>query len=102
MTQGEKGHCMYIVKSGQLSVREGGTVDPKGEVTGGQVLRAMGPGECFGERALLYNEPRSATVQAVMRSELLCLDRKVLQDALGELNPMLLLRNFMLIGLKSS
>lgn len=67
--QGSPGNSMYIVKSGLVEIvvtdNEGGT----------QVLAQLGPGQFFGEFALLDGLPRSAGALARQRSELLILTR---------------------------
>ena len=50
------------------------------------ILTMLGPGDLFGEMALLDNEPRSATAIAVEESELLSLQRSDFQAVIGE-NP---------------
>ena len=58
VSEGDAGHEAYLIVSGACDVtkRVGG---------GDQVVRRMGPGDTFGETALLTGEPRSATVIAV-------------------------------------
>ena len=50
------------------------------------ILTMLGPGDFFGEMALLDNEPRSATAIAVEESELLSLHRTDFQGVIGD-NP---------------
>jgi MFS family permease len=63
LRQGEPGDAWYVVADGEVEVE----VD-------GQVVRRQGPGEAFGEIALLHESPRTATVRAVGGVEVLRLD----------------------------
>src|SRR4051812_15973173 len=60
----EAGDALYVVVRGRVRVERKG-------------LRVadLGPGECFGEIALLDDSPRSADVVAVERTELLRIER---------------------------
>lgn len=51
--QGEPGHEAFVVEQGKARA-----------TVRGKRGRTMGPGECFGELALLHSAPRSATVTA--------------------------------------
>ncbi len=51
--QGERGDYFYIVESGCAEV-----------ILDGSVVRTLGTGECFGEIALLRDQPRTAGVRA--------------------------------------
>ena len=44
----------------------------------------MKGGESFGELALLYNSPRSATVRAIEETYMWCIDRITFRKALQE------------------
>ena len=57
--EGEPGDRFYVVRSGQVSI----------------LGRTFGPGEAFGEIALLRNVPRTATAVAVTDVELVALER---------------------------
>lgn len=54
----EPAQCMYVLESGRVAVVK--------QWQGGELqLRRLGPGDCFGEMALLDLFPRSAAVRAV-------------------------------------
>jgi len=68
--KGDPGSQLYVVIDGRLKAL---TTSPEGNDV---VFNVMGPGEVFGEVALLSESPRSATVRAIERCELLVLDRR--------------------------
>lgn len=58
--EGDPGRHVYVIKSGTVEVltRRAGSETPT-------VIKRLGPGEHFGEMALLRNAPRTATIRAV-------------------------------------
>ncbi len=62
--EGDRGDELFIVVDGQLQI-----------LRGEQVLSEVGPGEHFGEMALIRSLPRSATVRAIEKSELISIRR---------------------------
>ena len=57
VTEGDQGIGLYVIVSGRVNIKQnnqGSEID----------LGTMGPGEVFGELALLTNEARQATVRA--------------------------------------
>lgn len=75
VTQGEEGELFYLIDSGRVEVFEDGVK-----------VREEGPGEYFGEIALLREVPRTATVRTLEAVELLALDRDEFLDAVAR-NP---------------
>ncbi len=71
--EGEAGDCAYIILDGHCQAAR---------VVGGQTetLRLLGPGEMFGETAVLTGSPRTATVTALMDTTVAVVDRSFLQE----------------------
>jgi len=65
--QGERGDCAYFIRTGRVEVVDDGT---------GTILATLGPGEYFGEMALLGDTPRNATVRTVSAVELAVLGKE--------------------------
>ena len=61
--EGEQGDCFYVVAGGELEVNAEG------------LHREAGPGDYFGEIALMRDVPRTATVKATVDSKLFVLGR---------------------------
>jgi CRP-like cAMP-binding protein len=72
--QGSIGDRFYLVESGILAVLAG---DPLEQIA------TLGPGEFFGEFALLYDSPRSATIRSTADGELLFLDRAQFREVMN-------------------
>jgi cAMP-dependent protein kinase regulator len=76
ISEGDPGSSMYIVASGAVKVYTRGA--------GGTVyLAQLGEGDFFGEVSVLTGKPRTATITASERTELLRLDREKLDDVLA-------------------
>lgn len=76
--ENEEGDFFFMIVTGRIKVTILG--DDGREV----ILSILGPGDFFGEMALLDNEPRSATAIAVEDSELLSLHRHDFQSVLAD------------------
>lgn len=72
--QGDVGDCMYILRAGEVQC----TID------GAEVKRYQ-ESEYFGERSLIKDEPRAATLTAISQCTLLRLDRTAFSLLLGPL-----------------
>jgi eukaryotic-like serine/threonine-protein kinase len=80
---------------GEVIIREGDAGDAAYMITGGrcrafrtvgarqETLATMNAGDVFGEMALLLDEPRAASVEAVDRVTALVLDKQTLTEGLG-------------------
>lgn len=69
LVEGESGDCCYFLKSGRAEVL-------RGSDGGRQVLAELEVGTCFGEEALLSDQPRNATVTLIEPGVVLRLDRQ--------------------------
>jgi hypothetical protein len=74
--EGDPGDAAYMIVSGRCRAYR--TVDGREET-----LAVMGPGDVFGEMALLLEEPRAASVEAMERVTVLVLDKATMTEGLG-------------------
>ena len=79
-SEGEVGDCAYIIERGQVEIS---TVSDSEKV----VLATQGPGEIFGEMAIVDHGPRSATVTALEETELNLISRERLETRLQHADP---------------
>ncbi|MCB9978485.1 MAG: cyclic nucleotide-binding domain-containing protein [Rhodospirillales bacterium] len=81
MRQGEEGVCAFLVQSGSVQVFL--TQEDGSEVE----LARMGTGQIFGEMALVFDAPRTASVRAVEDCNLIVITRKTFMDKLNRSDP---------------
>jgi CRP/FNR family cyclic AMP-dependent transcriptional regulator len=77
VTEGQLGHEFYLLLSGTASVRRNG-----------RKMAALGPGQYFGEMALLDRGPRSATVVTDGPAELLVIGQREFLAVLDQVPPL--------------
>ncbi len=76
---GDAGSTAYVVVAGEVSVDVPGNNASGPETV---TLARLGPGELFGELALLTNRPRTTEVTARTDTDLMVLERRVFQQQL--------------------
>lgn len=81
--QGDRGDRLYIVVDGDVEV-----VKAEPGEQGETVLARLGPGECFGEMALVSDNLRMATVRSCTSVNVLTLDRDAFQSLFAHLPPL--------------
>jgi CRP-like cAMP-binding protein len=79
--QGEAGDTFFVVQEGKLTVSV-----RKGRLSLAKKVATLGPGDCFGEMALLHQAPRNATVACDTLSRLFVLPATHFQAVLNQ-NP---------------
>lgn len=78
--EGDDADAAYIIESGELEAfRSDGDVERQ--------LRTMGPGEVFGEMAILAPGPRTASVRAISDAQLRVITKSTLSRELDSLKP---------------
>ena len=80
--QGDAGDMFYIVTSGEAAVLRADPEDLEGDE---EELATLTEGACFGERALLRNEVRFASIVCNTRLFTLCISRERFEEELGPL-----------------
>ena len=83
INQGEPSTNFYVIEQGEVEMTRATGKDPHGEV-----MAILGPGSFFGERALLNNEPRVASVRARTAVEVLVLGKNVFTQISSALAPL--------------
>ncbi len=71
--EGDLGDKLYVLQAGKVKITK--TVQDKTKT-----LAILGPGDFFGEMAILNQKPRTATAEVVEDAQLLVLDGKTLQQ----------------------
>src|SRR5437764_1368920 len=80
MRQGDWGDTFYVVVAGTVEVkRRAAAAGPERQIA------TLGAGGCFGERALIEDELRNATVMAVDEVEVYAMARADFWDLLGQI-----------------
>jgi serine/threonine-protein kinase len=74
--EGEAGSTAYILVEGRCRVYKGSGTDRA-------LLREMGPGDAFGETAVVTDKPRTASVEAVDEVKVMVVTRDNLTEGLG-------------------
>lgn len=74
--QGDEATSLYIIKHGSVHVLQKASSGDMIEVA------TLGTGSHFGEMAFLDGEKRSATVEAIEQTEVLCIDYSALREIL--------------------
>ncbi len=82
INEGDESDTFYIIQSGKVKVF---VSDEQGKEA---ILRIQGPGECFGELALIDHEPRSASVVTLEDACLLVVSKGSFERCIAE-NPSL-------------
>jgi CRP/FNR family transcriptional regulator, cyclic AMP receptor protein len=78
--EGERGDTAYLIQSGQVQIYTG--------KQGRRVkLATLGPGQIFGEMALLFDEERTATVEALDPCTFVIITRDILKKKVDKSDP---------------
>lgn len=74
VVEGEKGNALYVLTAGAARV-----------FSGGEMVAELGPGDYFGELALLDPSPRAATVVTTTDSEVAVLGARIFHSLLRDI-----------------
>ena len=80
ISEGDPGTSMYLIASGEVKVYTRSSAPGGGSL----YLARLGEGDFFGEVSVLTGKPRTATITASQRTELLRLDKDKLDGVLSK------------------
>ena len=80
--EGQRGYSAYLIERGEVEI----SVNRNGRDVR---LASRGPGEVFGEMAIIDDQPRSATVTAIRPCQLLMITRDQLVNRIEQTDPVL-------------
>jgi NADH dehydrogenase len=80
--EGDKGDRLYIVVNGQVKIVNERPDQPA------NLIAELGPGDCFGEMALISDNPRNATVRTTGSVDVLTVDRESFHALFVHLPPL--------------
>ncbi len=75
--EGDSGDVMYVIQSGAVRIHKNVSGQDK-------LLAVLGPGEFFGEMALLNGKPRSATAEVIDPTRCLVIDSRTLEEMVAK------------------
>ncbi len=81
--EGEPGSNFYVIEKGEVEI-----VRQDGDTKTEEVLSVLGPGDFFGEMALIDHRPRSASVRARTSVEVVVMGKQVFSQVSGSLKPL--------------
>lgn len=90
--EGDPGDTFYLITEGEVNA----TIEGKGKI------RTMAVGDYFGEMALLFDSPRTATITAGTKVRCISLGRGEISDLFGEELQPILYRNSMKISMEKN
>lgn len=91
VSEGDPGDLFYVIKEGTVVCTQQG-----------KEIRRMAKGEYFGDQALLYNSPRTATITALEEVNCVALSRNDLTESLGGSLEQIIYKNSMRIAIDRS
>jgi NADH dehydrogenase len=81
--QNDSPACFYVIEQGEIEIIRSTPEKPEGEV-----IAVLGPGNFFGEQALLNNRPRSASARARTGAEVVVMGRNIFTTISKSLSPL--------------
>ena len=88
-TQGDEGDVFYVIHKGEVDILVQERVESIGKGDLGRVVNRLTEGYFFGERALMTDEPRAATIRCVTDTECLVFTRAVFEDVISGSNALI-------------